>query len=347
MSCARPNVKRSNPKDIGELDQVLRDRIWTAIVDCPLPLILVSGYRDSGRQWDLRHDRCPGRECSTSCKGYPVTARPGTSKHEKRKAADMGGQGLSWLISNRARYGLGLTVRSEDWHFEAEGIDSRTGRRIGNPTVRILRYGGGQVSQPSKPSQPAPSKPADTFREGDRGNGVKFLQGLLNIITADAKLGDGKPLVEDGHYGRRTTARVVEFQRFHNAMTQVAGGKPSLAEDGIAGPQTLKAVGFWVEAITKPKSDGSMRVGDKGKNVEFLQAMLNIITADAKLGDRKPLATDGIYGARTAARVKEFQRFANAMSILAGGKPALAEDGIAGPQTLNAIGFWVKVILGP
>ena len=141
---------------MGELAEPLRSRIWTAIHDAPTGgLVLISGYRDDGRQWDLRHDRCPGRECDPACRGNPVTALPGRSNHGRRKAADMGGRALGWLITNRAAYGLGLTVRSENWHFEAEGTDSRTGRRIGAPTVRIIPYG--QQPQRTPASSPIPT----------------------------------------------------------------------------------------------------------------------------------------------------------------------------------------------
>lgn len=162
MSCPRPNTPRSDPKDVGELAEPLRSRISTAIHDAPAAgLVLVSGYRDPGRQWDLRHERCRGRECDSGCKGYPVTAVParlvdgewvGGSKHQHRKAADMGGRDLDWLIRNRFAYGLVLTVKSENWHFEAEGIDARTGRRAGPPTVRIIPYGGGQPPSPTQES---------------------------------------------------------------------------------------------------------------------------------------------------------------------------------------------------
>ena len=169
MSCKRPNTERSNPRDVGALDEPLRSRIWTAIQDAPNDgLVLVSGLRDPGRQWDLRHERCRGRECDPSCKGYPVTAVPakfingqwvGGSRHQRGEAADMGGRDLDWLIRNRFKYGLGLTVKSENWHFEASGTDSRARVRIPNPTVRIIPYGG---KEPAKPN-PAPPKKKDGF----------------------------------------------------------------------------------------------------------------------------------------------------------------------------------------
>ena len=155
MACRRPDTPRSDTKSVGELAEPLRSRIATAIGDCPHGLVLMSGYRDPGRQWDLRHERCPGRECDRSCRGYPVTAVPYASRHQTREAADMGGTGLSWLIARRAAYGLGLTVRSENWHFEAAGVDTRTGRRIGAPPVPIRPYSTG-------PTTPAPITPTPT-----------------------------------------------------------------------------------------------------------------------------------------------------------------------------------------
>ena len=156
MSCPRPNLPRSNPKDVGELAEPLRSRIWTAIKLAPRGrLVPTSLYRDPGRQWDLRHDRCRGRECDSRCKGYPTTGLPavwngqewvGGSKHQHRQAADMGGSDLDWLIRNRAAFGLALTVRGEKWHFEAGGVDVLTGRPCPAPTVRIIPFPSGDTS---------------------------------------------------------------------------------------------------------------------------------------------------------------------------------------------------------
>lgn len=158
MSCPRPDTERSNPKDVGELAEPLRSRIAQAIADAPgKGLVLVSGFRDPGRQWDLRHQRCPGRECDKRCKGYPVTAVPYASKHQTREAADMGGRALDWLIANRERYGLALTVSSENWHFEADRRDVRTGRVHNRPTVPIAPYG--QAGKPQPNPNPAPQPP--------------------------------------------------------------------------------------------------------------------------------------------------------------------------------------------
>lgn len=157
MSCARPNTKRSNPKDLGELEKGLRDKLWTAYHYSPryvdrkvYGLALVSGYRDPGRQWDLRHERTPGHECDPRYKGYPVTAVPATwngrewvggSKHQHRKAADIGGVDLMWLWHNCAMFGLWHTVSSEKWHYEERG----------NCTVPIIEYPGPCWDDPTTP----------------------------------------------------------------------------------------------------------------------------------------------------------------------------------------------------
>jgi hypothetical protein len=72
---------------------------------------LVSGLRDSGLQWDLRHARCPGRECDRGCRGKPLTALPGTSNHRLGTAADISGSKSQWAIQNKARYGLATGSR--------------------------------------------------------------------------------------------------------------------------------------------------------------------------------------------------------------------------------------------
>ncbi|HEX7133182.1 MAG TPA: N-acetylmuramoyl-L-alanine amidase [Iamia sp.] len=93
-------------------------------------------------------------------------------------------------------------------------------------------------------------------------------------------------------------------------------------------------------AVATPRLE--LRQGDEGEDVKFLQALLNIITPGAKLGDRKPLEGDGKYGGRTAARVKEFQRWANGMLRFAGVKSGfLDEDGVADEATVASVAFWV------
>lgn len=65
----------------------------------------------------------------------------------------------------------------------------------------------------------------------------------------------------------------------------------------------------------------TLKVGSRGPNVRALQTFLNrVYPAYSKL------ATDGIYGSKTAAVVREFQR-----------RSGLASDGIVGPRTWAAL----------
>ena len=140
MSCPRPATPRSNPKDWGQIAQPLRDRAWTMAQD--YGLVLVSGYRDPGRQWDLRHERAPGHECDNAYKGSPVTAVPaqfingewvGGSKHQHRQAVDLGGSRLADARKVCESYGLVDNVPSEAWHYQTGGAPSRPIRSYPGP----------------------------------------------------------------------------------------------------------------------------------------------------------------------------------------------------------------------
>lgn len=161
--CERPNVPRSDAKDLGELEKPLRDRIWTAMQHSPRKsaggpsgLALVSGYRDPGSQWDLRHERVPhGQECNPRVKAYPATAVPYASDHGRRKAADIGGVDLLWLYRNCRAFGLWHNVSTENWHYVVSGT----------PTVRIIEYPGVAYDNagPIRPAPPIPTPPKETF----------------------------------------------------------------------------------------------------------------------------------------------------------------------------------------
>ena len=148
-----------------------------------------------------------------------------------------------------------------------------------------------------------------TLRRGSTGTDVKQLQ--ENLI----QLGylNGKP---DGNYGLVTAAAVKAFQ--------IANG---LKADGAAGEQTLKKLygGDAKEAVKKsaaaeatpaPGSTGSLKRGSTGTEVKSLQTLL---IEQGYLSGR----ADGVYGSKTAAAVRAFQK-AN----------QLTADGIAGAKTL-------------
>lgn len=63
----------------------------------------------------------------------------------------------------------------------------------------------------------------------------------------------------------------------------------------------------------------TLRTGSTGDNVQYLQQILN------KIG-YGPLTADGVFGAKTEAAVKKFQKAFK-----------LTVDGIVGPKTWNAL----------
>lgn len=66
----------------------------------------------------------------------------------------------------------------------------------------------------------------------------------------------------------------------------------------------------------------TLRQGSRGKDVKYLQDILN------HLG--YPVVADGIFGPKTEAAVKKFQRDFN-----------LVADGIVGPKTWSALQFQI------
>lgn len=130
----REDVDRlADPKDVGELVEPLRSRIFTVIHDANGGLVLVSGHRSPWQQYMLRVERVgAARAFDRNYPGSPRTAIPYSSQHQKGLAADMGGTALYWLRDHAAEYGLKRTVASELWHYEA----------VGTPTRRIIPFGG-------------------------------------------------------------------------------------------------------------------------------------------------------------------------------------------------------------
>ncbi|WP_409470376.1 L,D-transpeptidase family protein [Streptomyces sp. HC307] len=122
---------------------------------------------------------------------------------------------------------------------------------------------------------------------GQRGVRVTAVQSLLAAR--------GHRLAADGVFGPATTNAVKAFQRAHR-----------LAPDGTVGPKTWSALIF------------NLRPGSHGQAVTAAQRLLT--------GHGHPAAADGVFGPRTTAAVKAFQRDRH-----------LAVDGVVGPNTWRAL----------
>ena len=139
------------------------------------------------------------------------------------------------------------------------------------------------------------------IKEGSTGQDVKDLQTVLN------RTGDQADIVIDGVFGAKTKEAVIAFQKQQN-----------LTPDGIVGSKTWAIIDSIELFEGEPGNLPTLRRGDTGTNVEFLQKRLNIWGAS--------LVVDGIFGAATEENVKKFQAQYN-----------LTVDGIVGLQTWSKL----------
>lgn len=181
-----------------------------------------------------------------------------------------------------------------------------------------LLYSAAALSASATPT-PAPATPAPTMvpststtlRLGSTGSEVNLLQARLTMLKY---FND----TIDGSYGTATAAAVAAFQS--------ANG---LTADGVAGPQTLRAVyassakeaPAEVQPTAAPvlSASGVLKIGDTGNAVKTLQRIL------IELGYLSG-AADGIFGTKTYLALESFQRANN-----------LTVDGVAGSATLDRL----------
>lgn len=140
-----------------------------------------------------------------------------------------------------------------------------------------------------------------TLQIGSQGAKVKELQQLLNSRSSR-----DYQLTIDGIFGPKTEKMVKTMQRIY-----------FLKVDGIVGPLTWKALN-----TNAPVDMPVLRRGSQGELVKRMQQAL--AEGDSQLN----LTIDGIFGPQTEVAVKAFQRH-----II----PPIAQDGIVGPKTWNAL----------
>lgn len=171
-----------------------------------------------------------------------------------------------------------------------------------------------------------PSYPGTPLRRGSRGPDVVQMQVMLN------RIGQNYPAIPrvtaDGIFGQQTENAVRAFQRIFN-----------LTEDGIVGRSSwyqMVRLYVGVTRLAELESEGqrfvgiswqapaSLQSGSSGQSVRQLQYMLNVV---AQFVNSIPtVAEDGIFGEATQNAVRAFQRFAG-----------LTVDGVVGPATWNAL----------
>ena len=166
--------------------------------------------------------------------------------------------------------------------------------------------------------------PTVVLSQGARGEAVVELQFLLNFIGTFYN--DLPYVVQDNVFRDTTRLAVIEFQtRF------------GLTPDGVVGPLTWARLYDVYRAIRNtvplppPASDippfpgVPLQVGTRSDDVRLMQTYLNTIArANPSI---EILVVDGIFGPRTQAAVREFQRIFG-----------LTQDGIIGQNT------WYRIV---
>ncbi|MFI8187164.1 GH25 family lysozyme [Actinacidiphila glaucinigra] len=179
------------------------------------------------------------------------------------------------------------------WQYSEKGkvpgIAAATDRNVFRGNLTQLRA----LAASSRSSRSAPSRQLQTtlswptVRTGSRGAAVTAVQHLLTA--------HGRTVKADGVFGSRTAAALKAFQRERHQTP-----------DGIAGPRA------WSALIV------TVRTGSRGAAVTAVQHLLS--------AHGRTVKADGVFGSRTAAALKTFQR-----------ERHQTPDGIAGPRAWSAL----------
>ena len=149
---------------------------------------------------------------------------------------------------------------------------------------------------------------ACVIRRGYTGLAVKKMQHYLNVLRTSYP--DLPVLKEDGSFGSATENAVMIFQK-HTGLTA----------DGIIGTLTWDKIIAKYKAAPGPGPDPDpdpgteqppLEYGDTGLEVQKMQNYLNKLTLPST-----PITADGVFGAKTEAKVIAFQ---NAHSLTPDGK---------------------------
>ena len=89
-------------------------------------------------------------------------------------------------------------------------------------TYNLTQYDGAPVPVEEKPNGNPYKEPTKNIKFGDKGNGVRWCQYMLNL--------HGAKLIVDGCYGNLTREAVLNFQRSHNLQPDAIVGVRTRAE---------------------------------------------------------------------------------------------------------------------
>lgn len=171
--------------------------------------------------------------------------------------------------------------------------------------------------------------PGTPVKLGEVGPNVLRIQWYLNAVAASGQLGISR-IVLDGIFGAETQRAVAAIQREFgfpqtgevdrktwDELTKLYKQLGNLAEEEITNN------GFGSDDL-RPFGGTLLREGSTGEDVRYVQQVINFIyQLTPSVGE---LEVDGVFGKRTLASVKEFQRL-----------QGLETDGIVGPITWVAL----------
>ncbi|MBR4307959.1 MAG: peptidoglycan-binding protein [Oscillospiraceae bacterium] len=172
-----------------------------------------------------------------------------------------------------------------------------------------------------------PSYPGTPLRRGSRGPNVVRAQVMLN------RIGRNYPAIPrisavDGIFGPQTENAVRSFQRIFGLTVDGIIGKATWYRlvrlyVGVNSLAELESEGQTFYAV-QWQAPGTLQSGNRGQSVRQLQFMLRVLSE--YIPEIPPVAEDGIFGPKTRQAVLAFQRFAG-----------LTADGIVGPLTWSAL----------
>lgn len=323
---AVPRMDAASERRLAEVNPQLANRVRAMAADLRaqgINVMVTSGYRSFAEQNRLY---AQGR----TAPGEIVTnARGGRSLHNYGLAVDVVPRGANgqpnWNAPNSTWQAIGAAGKRQgmewggDWtsfpdrpHFQMTAGRSTTSllnqynqnggnlQAIWNDVNRSYPNVGGTTLPP--PAPPAPT--GGNLQLNSRGAAVTQLQRDLTRL--------GYRLADDGAFGAKTDAAVRRFQRDHN-----------LTSDGIVGPRTRTAIASAIRNLELPIPTAKLEKGARGEQVRQLQNAL------VRLGFLTQSAMNtgpGVFGSRTDAALRAFQRSEN-----------LTADGIYGPRTRAAL----------